>query len=1095
MVQKKTFIRMIMILCLLATGGGSARAYDYTYMYDTSYPANNPAITLHTYRYVKTLGFGDWFSDYDYIISSLVAITGSGDVEIPASGISVKLGEHFLTNPISAVGYDYATSTTFDVNSPADLSSLTFDGPVEIYGTFTLQNLQGELSFVNNNASTVMSGATLSLPRATALNMRAMDVKGTLLAPVIPSLNLNSKTTVSGTVTAQSATSLTVDGSVPSSGVVNTPATTQVTIGTDASIFGTINASVATSVSINSPNFYGTLKSNRLTSITLGNTNFASAGKIDCSSLRDIYIPDNASLPVFVGDYSSHFTAPSGTITVHVYDMTASQIAAMKTSATWNGFKQIVNHKSSVSYTLVNDGSARMTFIELNNPSYPASTSLSQLATIYSGSKTGTATAEKDYAVEIMDVDFDTKNVQLLRNGHKVTLQTGDNQGLPVRYYEDLNLMQDVRYELTATDKTCTLTFNQTGYTGRIMYEKTLNGTTTTGVVTSAAPTVTCARGSQLKLTIPYDQYTPNTLRVSGSTVTMTKANGEATATITVPLAATADVDLSWQEPQQTYTSHQPQIMIMRSGEGNVLFKGLCAPPEEQAQAPYVQQFGYPAENGIVVSAVSNCTNTVTTVTVPDYDYLGRGPGYEFDATEWGFQAEITPVAGQTLKTLLVGYIDEEDGREVILWEDMLYGENYGMYEHPEYRYVRYNESTNTYTFNWGFDEMNVWIGDYIVNIAMGPEETAVETGATLNFVRRGGRTEVLFEKEDVDGTLTDQVIGEGSTTFNLKYFTEAELDDAGMNYYQMLWFNPAEGETIRVFCDGTDITSQLVYNSQTGNARLDLERRNHTYTLLIEEASDKNRTTSSFANPDGLPMVLTYKYVDETTIDKKFSDDYFQLSFNDDDRQRVVYAWLRVPYDGQAVKVLRDGTDVTAGFTGSNNPVSDGYFEYQLDLKNNNQWQVSYDTSHRQTFVRKGGEGMVEVWNDIMSGTACTPLKEGVTTISLPPVDYLEHPSDEVQILIEKVDGEKVTVTRNGQDVTSLFTLATKNGKTCYCLSDADGDWQTESGFQLRDPAVWQIMIENAAAADNSIYDVNGDNKVDITDVTKIVNKILGRE
>lgn len=1088
MAQKKTFIRMIMMLCLLATGGGSAWAIDYTYMYDTSYPANNPVITLRTYKYVKTLGFGDWFSDYDYAISSLYAIIGSGDIKIPEYGQSVKIGEKTTGNPFRAVGWDYATSTTFDVNCSADLSSLTFDGPVDIYGNFTLQNLQGELSF-ESTTSTVMSGATLSLPRTTALSMRGMDVKGTILAPVIPSLNLGSKTTVSGTVTAQSATSLTVDGSMASTGVVNTPAATQVTIGTDASIFGTINASVATSVSINSQNFYGTLKSNRLTSITLGNTNFASAGKIDCSSLRDIYIPDNASLPVFVGDYSSHFTAPSGTITVHVYDMTASQIAAMKTSATWNGFKQIVNHKSSVSYTLVNDGSARMTFIGLNNPSYPMSTSLSQLATIYSGSKTGTATAEKDYAVEIMDVDFDTKNVQLLRNGHKVTLQTGDNQGRPVRYYEDLNLMQDVRYELTATDLTCTLTFNQTGYTGRIMYEKTLNGTTTTGVVTSAAPTVTCARGSQLKLTIPYDQYTPNSLRLNGSTVTMTKANGEATATITVPLAATGEVDLSWQEPQQTYETHQPQIMIMRSGEGQVMFKGAMF-----LDSNWQQDIDYYAEGGYVISETDegawlisgngpvNCSQTITTVTAPDEDPRGD----ILDESYWGFIVEITPVAGQTLKTLLLGRIA---GGDELMWDDMLFG------DFSEGNYVSYNASTNTYKLDLRGDYMNYAAGDYIVNIAMGPEETAVETGATLNFVRRGGRTEVLFEKEDVDGTLTDQVIGEGSTTFNLKYFTEAELDDAGMNYYQMLWFNPAEGETIRVFCDGTDITSQLVYNSQTGNARLDLERRNHTYTLLIEEASDKNRATSSFANPDGLPMVLTYKYVDETTIDKKFSDDYFQLSFNDDDRQRVVYAWLRVPYDGQAVKVLRDGTDVTANFTGSNDPVSDGYFEYQLDLKNNNQWQVSYDTSHRQTFVRRGGEGMVEVWNDILSGTAYTPLKEGVTTLSLPPVDYLEHPSDEVQILIEKVDGEKVTVTRNGQDVTSLFTLATKNGKNCYRLSDADGDWQTESGFQLRDPAVWEIMIENAAAAANSAFDVNGDNKVDITDVTKIVNKILGRE
>jgi hypothetical protein len=38
----------------------------------------------------------------------------------------------------------------------------------------------------------------------------------------------------------------------------------------------------------------------------------------------------------------------------------------------------------------------------------------------------------------------------------------------------------------------------------------------------------------------------------------------------------------------------------------------------------------------------------------------------------------------------------EEDDRETIIWEDMLYGENYGMYVHPEYRYVHYNESMNT---------------------------------------------------------------------------------------------------------------------------------------------------------------------------------------------------------------------------------------------------------------------------------------------------------------------------------------------------------------------------------------------------------------
>ena len=453
----------------------------------------------------------------------------------------------------------------------------------------------------------------------------------------------------------------------------------------------------------------GTLTSDRLTEIHFNK--LTCSGKFECSSLTDVYFPAlKREWLLFSGSsftgvsfsgsqWEDHFPSSlKKQIRAHVWDLTSEQLAELKNSAIWCDFKEIVNHKSNVNYTIATDGNARINFVELKgNASYVSATGISQIASASSGSKSGTVKSEGNYAVEIRDVDFDTKNVQLLRNGHVATLEPYEEQGQPIRYYEDLDLQQNVSYEVSVSDKTCTLTFNQTGYTGRIMYQKTLNGTTSTGVITAYAPTVTCAQGSQLKLTIPYDQYTPNVLRLNGSTVSMTKANGEATATITVPAAATAEVDLTWQEPQQQNPPlhHQPEIMIMRSGEGDILFKGLCV-PEEQAAEAYEQQFGYPAENGVVVSAVSNCTNTVTTVTVPDYDYLGRGASYEFDATEWGFRAEITPVAGQTLKTLLVGYIDEEEGRETIIWEDLLYGENYGMYVHPEYNYVTYNESTNT---------------------------------------------------------------------------------------------------------------------------------------------------------------------------------------------------------------------------------------------------------------------------------------------------------------------------------------------------------------------------------------------------------------
>ena len=828
----------------------------------------------------------------------------------------------------------------------------------------------------------------------------------------------------------------------------------------------------------------GTLTSDRLTEIHFNN--LTCSGKFECKSLTDVYFPTlkygwiGFSGFGFTGvsfsgsQWEDHFPSSlKKKIRAHVWDLTSEQLAKLKNSAIWCDFKEIVNHKSNVNYTITSDGNARINFVELKgNASYVSATGISQLASAYSGSKSGTVKSGGNYAVEIRDVDFDTKNVQLLRNGSVATLEPYEDQGQPLRYHEDLDLQQDVRYEVSVSDKVCTVSFIQgENYTGRILYQKSYNGTTSTGVVTGASPTVACAQGSQLKLTIPYDQYTPNVLRLNGSTVSMTKANGEATATITVPAAATAEVDLTWQAPQQQDPPHhQPEIMIMRSGEGDILFKGLCA-PEEQAQEAYEQQFGYPAENGVVVSAVSNCTNTVTTVTVPDYDYLGRGADYTFDATEWGFRAEITPVAGQTLKTLLVGYIDEEDGRETIIWEDLLYGENYGMYVHPEYRYVHYNESTNTYTLNWGFDEMNVWIGDYVVNIAMGPEETAVETGATLNFVRQGGRTEVLFEKEDVDGTLTDQVIGEGSMSFNLKYFTEAELEDAGMNYYQLLWFNPVEGETIHVFCDGTDITSQLIYNSETGNARLELERKNHTYTILIEDAPNANPTWT-IHNATEADVVVEQTLKDGTTTTTTFAGNLNDLVIDDTQVSKVTLkVYAENANEAKPVRVLVNGQDVSYQFSTMPND-GDGFrlcYEVPVSELTNCSWDISYNTDHAQTFVVKGGtrDLLVDFGREILYGGPVFSIfrNDGPATIYLPPFNS-EYNSN-IDMMVYANAGEGVTIKRNGVDVTALFEEKAESGYKYYDLDINDADFEGDNtvsqfGFDIRDAAVWEIVYKS---------------------------------
>jgi hypothetical protein len=802
-------------------------------------------------------------------------------------------------------------------------------------------------------------------------------------------------------------------------------------------------------------------------------------GKIYCPSLTDIYFTNNSSsyLPVYSGAFSNYFAGRQGSqITCHLPEgTTESRIQQLKATAVFCDFKDIVAGESKVNYTIATDGNARIDFVELKgNASYVSATEISQIAFTSSGSKSGTVKAGGNYAVEIRDVDFDTKNVQLLRNGHVVTLEPYEDQGQPIRYYEDLDLQQDVRYEVSVSDKVCTVSFIQgENYTGRILYQKSYNGTTSTGVVTGASPTVACAQGSRLKLTIPYDptSYTPNNLYLNGSEVTMTKANGEATATITVPTSATARIDLTWQAPQQTFTHHQPEIMIMRSGEGDILFKGLCA-PEEQAQEAYEQQFGYPAENGVVVSAVANCTNTVTTVTVPDYDYLGRGASYEFDETEWGFRAEITPVAGQTLKTLLVGYIDEEEGRETIIWEDLLYGENYGMYVHPEYNYVTYNESTNTYTFNWGMDEMNVWIGDYVVNIGLGPEETAVETGATLNFVRQGGRTEVLFEKEDVDGTLTDQVIGEGSMSFNLKYFTQAELDDAGMNYYQLLWFNPVEGETIHVFCDGTDITSQLIYNSETGNARLELERKNHTYTILIEDAPNANPTWT-IHNATEADVIVERTLKDGTTETTTYAGNLNDLVIDDTQVSKVTLkVYAENANESKPVRVLKNGQDVSYQFSTKQNDGDSFRLCYEVPVSEltNCSWDISYNTDRPQTFVVKGGTCnlLMEFYYENLEHEPVLDISpnDGPATVYLPPFNSEWNRYVTMTVYADEYEG--LTIKRNGIDVTNYFTKTMQsNGKKYYELDIAEGDLEGNStvgllSFDIREAAVWEIVYKS---------------------------------
>lgn len=828
----------------------------------------------------------------------------------------------------------------------------------------------------------------------------------------------------------------------------------------------------------------GTLTSDRLTEIHFNK--LTCSGKFNCSSLTDVYFPAlKREYLLFSGSsftgvsfsgtqWEDHFPSSlKKKIRAHVWDLTADQLAELKNSAIWCDFKEIVNHKSNVNYTITSDGNARIDFVELKgNASYVSATGISQIAFTSSGSKSGSVKSGGNYAVEIRDVDFDTKNVQLLRNGSVATLEPYEDQGQPLRYHEDLDLQQDVRYEVSVSDKVCTVSFAQTGYTGRIMYQKTWNGTTSTGVITAYAPTVTCAQGSQLKLTIPYDQYTPNVLRLNGSTVSMTKANGEATATITVPAAATAEVDLTWQAPQQTYTSHQPQIMIMRSGEGQVVFKGAAFLSSEWQQ--YIDDY---EQSGLIIderdegswvisgNGPVNCSQTVNTVTAPD-----EAPsGDTLDESSWGFIVEMTPVAGQKLKTFLIGQIS---GGEELLWDDMLFG------DYSESNYITYNESTNTYTFDLRGDYMNFAAGDYVVNIVMGPEETAVETGKTLNFVRQGGRGDSFIEWYDESGR--DFYFEEGSTS---KTIPNEELQDDDLKMY----IDIEEGEVLHVYKNGADITSQFQLNGQsTTQYWAPLEEESATYTLLIDDAPDANPTWSIHNATEG-DVIVEQTLKDGTTTTANYVGNLNDLVIDDTQVSKVTLkVYAENANESKPVRVLVNGQDVSYQFSTKQND-GDGVrlcYDVPVSELTNCSWDISYNTDRPQTFVVKGGTCnlLMEFYYENLEKEPVLDISpnDGPATVYLPP--FNSEWNRYVNMTVNADEYEGLTIKRNGIDVTNYFTKTVQsNGKKYYELDIAEGDLEGNStvgllSFDIREAAVWEIVYKSIDEQETKFSIINHD-------------------
>ena len=1033
------------MLCLVVAGVQSTWAIKF--LGSASHEGND---YYYYSEYEKRYSY-DSQSYYNVNYATLVAINATGDVEIP---------KYFTDNShgyvVKAVGWLYDQEKAMNVTCDSYMTSLKFNDKVEIHGNFTLSNLYGPFTIY---VGKIASDATLNIPHATKFLKTKITIEGTVNAPEIESLTIPRETIVSGTINANSATQTTVEGTVSGaiftngatkvdithsakvSGWIYASGATQVTIASGATVTGVLGVNNATNVKIRNKSFWGTIRSNQLTSITLGQVDFGIAGKLQCENLRDIYIRDKKALPTFYGNYSDHFSAPVNTITVHVYDMTSKEIADMQNSPVWSGFKEIINHKTEVSYGLAVSGGATVSLLQLKgNANYSQTTNYTQQAQIIIGSKTGTVKGEYNYAVEIKDVNPQAKNVTLWRNGSVVSLNSMTKEGKTVYYYNEPNLQEDVTYEVTITDKTCEFSFTQTGYKGNITYTKTLNGKTSSGVIWGESSTITCSRGSTLELSIPYNQYTPLSLEMNGN-VPLTLANGRATATITVPVAETAAATLVWQAPQTTYPHHQPQIMIVRSGEGDVIFKGLRYSSDTDMIEHNEGAIEVGNTNGAWLNLKGdvNCSESVTTITVPDVDASGNW----FDEGCWGFRAVMKPVKGQVLKMLLLGHITEEDGRQVLEWEDMLHGSF-----STDTLYLKHDALTNTYTLSNMGDYQNFDSGDYILNIAMGPDETIVETGKTINVVRKGGRKNSYLKWYEGESNFD---VEEGSSSV-LVPNGELEYDDMS------LVIGVEEGETFHVYKNGADITSQFHNSWSPIYYQASLDTESATYTVHIDGAPDANPVWNvhQHGGIEGTQIVVSRTGQDDEVL--VCDNAVNELTIDDSDVTKVT---LNVPVSTEEkstpLLVLKNGADVSYQFKG----YADGMLTYEVPnatLYDTN-WDISYDLSHQQTFVVSGGtkENVLMIEKEYMNNSdTINVAPNGLASFYLAPLDNTYNRYFYLTIYVN--EGETLRVLRNGVDVTDKFGLINEPGVAKYYELDADN-----AGFEGREAATWHIIINEA--------------------------------
>lgn len=828
----------------------------------------------------------------------------------------------------------------------------------------------------------------------------------------------------------------------------------------------------------------------------------------DFPALTDVYVTDGC--PTLSGGMFIH----ASQITMHIQPQYIKE--SMKTAAVWSDFKAIVPFSWKYPLTFWNYSKRPVKLYSLGNEDYSETSHPDYLV---GGRENGFKSIDGNLGENYLltcEYDPETENVPTVtRNDEPIDENDLFEVEDGVVGYQESNLHKHVSYEVKANHKHCRVTFyGGEGYIAGT-YEIRRDGTRRYGNIFNGF--IDCDYGSEVKLTMPATPYLLNndlklTLYNTGTpqNITLpTPVDGNYEIVFSVPSISAARFSYAYVNPQGEGESiPDPVITLMRMGEGEVKLTKFWEWGEQ--------------DEAYLNTETINCVNPTTSIAIPLPDDEG-----------WGYRLEVTPLKGQKLRNLLVGYIMPEDneGKERIYWGDYL-------------NWTSYDATTNTYTFTvdmeqGGGDEFGM--EDYNILVDMGPTETVVEDGYKQSIVCKGSaESKVWFS-------------GETSTELTGDCAATVVMDDKS-DYDHFVTINLAKGEKFTAYRDVEDVTSQFEYYSDAYHYEFVDESYFYPsgWTIIFEK--DENVVTGydwtvvGQSLPEETKLTVVYQEDDEQAEEEVYvlNSGFNKIHINASGLQYVRFDLPRV--NDATPQITRDGQDCISDLTLSGNTYSLTVPEMQVtdavwlvgQQSNQMQWTAvrNENTIGAELIVIRGEKSDTLTCNALATSVSITSASSAklrvltkvgsnfdvyltgfgtqkiaviyavreITGLSLKDSKNLVDATlYGPQLLMEDVSLAEVmdiqhriavvggTVSIEAKDATNTIPLKVlRDGVNVTSQGTLDGDFLcfTVSNEDLTG-TIWVITTDEAYDR----YDVNHDGHITIADVTKLVNVILGKE